>query len=188
MLINKAIITPTQAELYKRICDFKLDSPSAIFPFSAKLAWEYQWTGIYTYRVIQEYKKFVFLAMVADRIVSPPTAIDRVWHLHLLYTHSYWDDFCDKVLKKPLHHSPSLGGKSEGLKYRLYYTQTLETYQKYFGTPPSDIWHNPKLRSEKFTYQWIDRNQFWIIPKRINLRKLLLNTMAECLNKRNNNL
>ena len=111
MLINKAIITPTQAELYKRICDFKLDPPSAILPFSAKLAWEYQWTGIYTYRVIQEYKKFVFLAMVANHIVSPPTAIDRVWHLHLLYTHSYWDEFCDKVLKKRLHHSPSLGGK-----------------------------------------------------------------------------
>ena len=65
MLINKAIITPTQAELYKWICEFKLDLPSAIFPFSAKLSWEYQWTGIYTYRVIQEYKKFVFLAMVA---------------------------------------------------------------------------------------------------------------------------
>ncbi len=49
-------MTPTQAELYKRICDFKLDPPSAILPFSAKLAWEYQWTQIYTYRVIQEYK------------------------------------------------------------------------------------------------------------------------------------
>ena len=65
--------------------------------------------GIYAYRVIQEYKKFVFLAMVADHIVSPSTNVDRAWHLHLLYTRSYWDEFCGKVLKKPLHHTPSSG-------------------------------------------------------------------------------
>ena len=93
-------MTSAEADLYKRICDFKLEPPEAVFPFSYKLAWEYQWTGIYTYRVIQEYKKFVFLAMVADHIVSPPTAVDRVWHLHLLYTHSYWDEFCGQILKK----------------------------------------------------------------------------------------
>ncbi len=73
-------MTPAQADLYKQICDFKLDPDFAIFPFSNKLAWEYQWSGVYTYRVIQEYKKFVFLAMVADHIASPSTAVDRVWH------------------------------------------------------------------------------------------------------------
>jgi len=88
-----------------------------------------------------------------------------VWHLHLLYTRSYWDEFCGKILQKTLHHSPSLGGKQEGLKYRHYYQQTLEIYQKYFGTPPPDIWHPPQLRSEKVSYQWLDRQQFWIIPK-----------------------
>lgn len=158
-------MTPAQADLYKQICDFKLDPDFAIFPFSNKLAWEYQWSGVYTYRVIQEYKKFVFLAMVADHIASPSTAVDRVWHFHLLYTHSYWDEFCGKILKKPLHHSPSLGGKTEGLKYRYYYYQTLCTYQKYFGMPPPDIWHEPKLRSERVSYQWIDRDLYWITPK-----------------------
>jgi hypothetical protein len=158
-------MTPEQADLYQQICEFKLDQPSAVLPFSAKLAWEYQWTGIYTYRVIQEYKKFVFLGMVADHIVSPPTSVDRVWHLHLLYTHYYWDEFCGKILKKPFHHSPSLGGKQEGLKYRDCYVRTLETYQKYFSTPPPDIWHSPKLRSEQISFQWIDRSKYWIIPK-----------------------
>ena len=163
--LNITKMTYTEADLYKRICDFQLDSSSAIFPFSYKLAWEYQWTGIYTYRAIQEYKKFVFLAMVADHIVSPSTTVDRVWHLHLLYTHSYWDEFCGKVLKKPLHHSPSLGGKQEGLKYHHYYQQTLETYQQYFDIPPPDIWNSPKLKGEKIAYQWVDRDRYWLIPK-----------------------
>jgi len=58
----------------------------------------YRWSEIYTIRVIQEYKKFVFLAMVANHVVSPSVPIDRVWHLHLLYTISYWDKFCGEVL------------------------------------------------------------------------------------------
>jgi hypothetical protein len=166
-----AKMTSVEADLYQSIYNFKIDNSSAIFPFSAKLAWEYQWTAIYTYRVIQEYKKFVFLAIVVQQIVSPPTDVDRVWHLHLLYTHSYWDEFCGKILKKPLHHTPSLGGKAEGLKYQHHYQQTIAIYQKYFGTPPPDIWHHPKLRSEAISYQWIDRNQYWLIPK--NWKKLI---------------
>ena len=114
-------MNPAEQNLYKRICNFNLDTPISIFPFSHKLSWEYRWSEIYTIRVIQEYKKFVFLAMVADHVVSPSTPVDRVWHLHLLYTHSYWDKFCGEVLNKPLHHSPSLGGKEEGLKYHYFY-------------------------------------------------------------------
>ena len=163
--MNIANMTSTEADLYRRICNFKLDQAEAAFPFSQRLAWEYQWTGIYTYRAIQEYKKFVFLATVTDHILSPSTVVDRVWHLHLLYTHSYWDDFCGKVLNKALHHSLGLGGKQDGLKYRYYYVQTLEMYQKYFGTPPADIWNAPKMKSETISYQWVDRQQYWILPK-----------------------
>ncbi|MEM9510757.1 MAG: hypothetical protein AAGA16_24325, partial [Cyanobacteria bacterium P01_E01_bin.35] len=135
------------------------------FPFSAKLSWEYRWTGIFTYRAIQEYKKFIFLAMVADHTVSPSTIVDRVWHLHLLYTHSYWDEFCGKVLRKPLHHNPSLGSRQEGFEYRYQYQQTLRSYQTYFGIPPSDIWNKPKLKGEPTSYQWLDSNRYWLIPK-----------------------
>lgn len=158
-------MTLVEADLYARICQFKLDKPEATFPFSAKLAWEYRWTGIYTCRAIQEYKKFIFLAMVAKHIVSPSAPVDRVWHLHLLDTHSYWDKFCGEVLERPLHHTPSLGGQQEGIKYQQLYQLTLATYRQYFGTPPEDIWHPARLRSERFAYQWIDRDAHWVIPK-----------------------
>lgn len=64
--MNDVKMTPEQQNLYVQICQFDLDQPSAYLPFSAKLAWEYQWTGIYTYRAIQEYKKFVFLFSAKD--------------------------------------------------------------------------------------------------------------------------
>ncbi|MGJ3245304.1 MAG: glycine-rich domain-containing protein [Elainellaceae cyanobacterium] len=158
-------MTPEQKDLYARICEFELDDPSAVFPFSAKLAWEYQWTAIYTYRAIQEYKKFMLLAAIADEELSPSTVVDRVWHLHLLYTRSYWDEFCGKVLNKSLHHFPGLGGVEEGLKYYHQYCRTLEIYQNYFGTPPADIWNQPKFKSEGALFQWIDRRRCWIISK-----------------------
>jgi hypothetical protein len=157
-------MTPAEADLYDRIKKFPLDVPGIEIPFSVKLAWEYRWSQVYIIRAIQEYKKFIFLAMVANHIVSPSTIIDRVWHHHLLYTHSYWDDFCGKVLSKSLHHSPGSGSKEDIIKNHHFYELTLATYRKYFGTPPDDIWDYPPMRSQNPSYQWIDRDLYWLIP------------------------
>ncbi len=152
-------MNPIEADLYKRICEFELDEPGASFPFSHKLARECQWTNAYTFRAIQEYKKFMFLGMVAEHIVSPSVPIDLVWHLHLIYTDSYWNKFCYGVLGKPFHHFPSSGGKQEQIKYALLYRKTLATYENYFGIPPSEIWIN--YPSVKIT------QRYWIIPNPI---------------------
>jgi hypothetical protein len=157
-------MTPAEIDLYDRINKFPLDLPGVAMPFSVKLAWEYRWEQTYTIRAIQEYKKFIFLAMVADHIVSPSTIVDRVWHHHLLFTHSYWDDLCGKVLNKSLHHTLGFGGKDEALKHYHLYERTLETYRKYFGTPPDDIWDYPPMRSKYPSYQWIDVDRYWLMP------------------------
>ncbi len=73
---------PAEQELYEKICHFNLDTPGVVFPFSYKLSWSCRWSEIYTVRVIQEYKRFLFLAMVADHIVSPSAPIDYVWHYY----------------------------------------------------------------------------------------------------------
>ena len=157
-------MTSAESELYDKIKAFKLDLSDAVRPFSVKLAGEYRWTQVYTLRVIQEYKKFIFLAMVADHIVSPSAVVDRVWHQHLLFTHSYWDDLCGKVLNKPLHHTLGFGGKEEAINNYHLYTRTLTTYQKYFGSPPDDIWDAPPMKSRYPSYQWIDLDRYWVIP------------------------
>lgn len=158
-------MTPEQKVLYGRIFRFELDCPSALFPFSAKLAWEYRWSGVYTHRAIQEYKKFVFLVTIADQPLSPSTAIDRVWHYHLLYTHSYWDEFCGKILQRPLHHSPSSGEPEMGIEYYHQYCKTIELYRSYFGMPPEDIWNFPRLKTEHASFQWVDRRRYWLMRK-----------------------
>jgi hypothetical protein len=157
-------MTPVEADLYGKIKAFKLDHPNMLMPFSAKLAKEYGWSQVYTIRAIQEYKKFIFLAAFAEHIVSPSVIVDRVWHHHLLFTHSYWDDLCGKIIKKPLHHTLGFGGKEEAMKNYHLYEQTISTYQTYFGTPPDDIWESPPMRSNYPSYQWIDLDRYWIIP------------------------
>ena len=126
-------------ELYQRIQNFALDQPEDKFFFSKKLAKENNWSVNYTQQAIAEYKKFVFLAVVADHVVTPSDQVDQVWHLHLTYTHSYWQEFCPNILQMPLHHDPSRGGVREQSKYQKCYQQTLESYENFFESAKQKI-------------------------------------------------
>ena len=123
-------------KLYQQIQDYSLDQLEDPFPFTKRLARENKWSLDYTQQAIAEYKKFVFLAMVADHTVTPSDQVDQVWHLHLTYTRSYWQEFCSQILQMPLHHEPSRGGYQEHTKYRQYYQQTLDSYEFFLGQKP----------------------------------------------------
>ena len=129
-----------QAELYQRIQAFSLDNPDADFSFSKRLARDNGWSAEYTHRVIEEYKKFTFLAVAAGHPVTPSDQVDQVWHLHLIYTYSYWSEFCPNVLQTALHHGPTRGGCNEHHKFNDWYSKTLASYESFFGqAPPTDI-------------------------------------------------
>ncbi len=156
-----------QAELYQRIQAFSLDEPDANFPFGKRLARDNGWSAKYTQRVIEEYKKFVFLAVVAGHPVTPSDQVDQVWHLHLVYTHSYWGEFCPNILQMPLHHGPTRGGKSEHHKFNDWYSKTLASYESFFGqTPPIDIWPPLQIRfGRDVHFVRVNTQQTWLVPK-----------------------
>ncbi|WP_293063633.1 MULTISPECIES: TIGR04222 domain-containing membrane protein [unclassified Moorena] len=156
-----------QTQIYQRLQAFSLDDPEAKFPFSKRLARENQWSLNYTQRVIEEYKKFAFLAVVADHPVSPSDPVDQVWHLHLTYTHSYWDEFCPNILQTPFHHLPSGGGASEKSKFDDWYSKTLASYHYFFGeAPPLDIWAPADIHvSQDINFVRVNPQQHWILPK-----------------------
>jgi hypothetical protein len=136
-------MTPETREMF---CDplwillsaFGFEDPAAERPFTDRLAEENEWSAEFTRRAVEEYRRFVYLAVTCKHSVVPPEAVDKVWHLHLLYTRSYWDELCRGVLGRPLHHDPSPGG--DGTKARESYKDTLKSYQAVFGAPPGDIW------------------------------------------------
>ena len=114
--------------------------------------------------VDQEYRKFLFLMLEAGHPVTPSDEVDQAWHLHLLYTESYWDDLCGRIVGRPLHHGPTAGGSAESAKYVDWYEATLASYRRLFQSePPSQVWPSSEAR-------FADADSFL----RINTRKYLL--------------
>lgn len=126
--------------LWQRIAAHHIGPPDAALTFAQRLARENRWTHDYAERVIEEYRRFCYLAMTAGHEVTPSDQVDQAWHLHLTYSRDYWDVFCPQVLGKPLHHGPTAGGAAEGARYYDQYAQTLRSYEAVFGPVPAEVW------------------------------------------------
>ncbi|MDX2037900.1 MAG: TIGR04222 domain-containing membrane protein [Isosphaeraceae bacterium] len=156
-----------QARLAERIAEFPLDDPESELTFTQRLARENRWSQSYADRVVGEYRRFLILAMTADHPVSPSHQVDQAWHMHLLYTRSYWDELCGGVLGRPLHHAPSRGGAEEATKYKERYRQTLESYVRILGVdPPPDIWPSVADRfGRDLHFVRVNTTTHWLIPR-----------------------
>ncbi len=156
-----------QNELWRKIEGLVLDAASAQLTFTQRLARDNGWSADYARRVVGEYRKFLFLAACAGHPVTPSDQVDQAWHLHLVYTESYWNDLCREILGRPLHHGPTRGGSAEGAKFRDWYDRTLESYAKFFQRPPpADIWPSAAERfGDAPHFRRVNARRHWIIPK-----------------------
>lgn len=127
----------------------------ASLSFEQRLARENGWSLNRAGRVMEEYRRFCFLAMTAGHPVTPSDAVDQAWHLHLTYSRDYWERFCPQVLGKPFHHGPTAGGPDEHRKHVAQYALTLKSYEAAFGLPPADIW--PSVQRRFFVDPWARR-------------------------------
>jgi hypothetical protein len=159
-------MTLQQLELWHSIKNFELDDPHASFSFTDRLARENDWDLEYSLRATAEYKKFIFLMCIAGHPVTPSDQVDQVWHLHLLYTQSYWIDLCTNLLKRQLHHGPTKGGDSEKNKFENWYAKTLTLYAEMFSAaPPDDLWPPSKIRFSDVHFVRVNTRKHWIIAK-----------------------
>ena len=159
-------MTAEQKALWHKLEKFELDDFNAKFTFTDRLCRENNWKYEYAIRVIYEYKKFMFLICICEHPLTPSDQVDQVWHLHLLYTRSYWIDFCQNTLGKEIHHGPTKGGNSEKEKFNDWYSKTKEVYLKFFQQDtPSDIWPSSKTRFGEINFRRINLDRNWIIPK-----------------------
>ena len=158
--------------VWKSIREYQFDRPDAHLKFTSRLARENNWSIEFAHQVVDEYRKFCYLACVADHPVTPSDEIDQAWHLHLIYSEMY-RDFCARVLKTRLDHGPTLGGNAEAARFREQYAATLNTYQKVFGCPPSPGMWPPA--TERFAsagrFVRVNRSKYWVLvpPDRIDL-------------------
>jgi uncharacterized protein (TIGR04222 family) len=156
-----------QQALWTALRDFAFDPPGVAFTFANRLARENGWSEAYARRVIDEYRRFLFVARTAGHPVTPSEDVDQAWHLHLTYSRSYWDELCGKVLGHPFHHGPTQGGDAEAAKFHSWYADTLASYRAWFGAaPPPDIWPAPRARfRDAASFVRVNRRRVWVIPK-----------------------
>lgn len=154
----KATLSEELAALLKQIESHSFDAPGASQHFADRLAMENGWTAAFTRRAIREYLRFAFLFAATGQPVAPSEVVDRVWHLHLLYTRNYWDIFCAQVMKRPLHHEPANGMDDEKARLGDWYVDTLARYRQHFGDPPAEIWPDPQTlaRTPRAKHRWIE--------------------------------
>lgn len=127
-------------ELWARLQAFRFDAGHGPAPYSVKLAAAEVWSPEYTARVIEEYRRFLYLTQVREGQATPSVAVDRAWHMHLTFTRSYWEELCGKALGAMLHHEPCAGAE-EMPRYEEPYARTRAAYLREFGAPPpADIW------------------------------------------------
>ncbi|MEZ6194554.1 MAG: hypothetical protein R3F20_02335 [Planctomycetota bacterium] len=157
----------SRPELWAALRDFVFDAPGASLPFTDRLARDCGWTRDFARRTVDEYRRFVYLAAVAGHPVTPSDEVDQAWHLHLVYTRSYWKELCEGILGFELHHGPTRGGRTEGRKFADWYDRTRESYRREFETaPPIDLWPPPALRFGLAPhFVRANRKTHWILPK-----------------------
>jgi len=122
--------------------------------FWDKLMKENRWSKTYAVHAFEEYKKFIHLVCKYNRRVVPSKVVDTVWHLHMTFTQSYWNDFCKEVLNREVHHVPSPVNAKEQRTDQICYQATLKLYTHEFGiSPATDVWGvKPKANNTKVAW------------------------------------
>lgn len=112
--------------------------------FSGRIAKKSGWNNATVRAVIFEYRCFLLLSAISDHPVTPPEAVDLIWHEHILYTRHY-QEVLPGIIGKRLHHDP--GGEDDHETHRRQYQRTWRLYRRIFGTEPTDlVWPRPRAR------------------------------------------
>lgn len=154
----------TNPALWSRLKDMRFDEDGAPLSAARRLARENGWSPAFAERVLDEYRRFAYLAIVAGHEVTPSDEVDQAWHLHLTYTRHYWGPFT-VMLGAPLHHGPTRGTGDDKIRYEDNYAATLASYEREFGkAPPADIWPPAHIRfGEAPNYQRINTRTHLVI-------------------------
>lgn len=118
--------------------------------FAHKIMKKHRLPRAFTFRAIEEYKKFIYLGVVSDFVVTPSKYIDIIWHEHLLFSKGY-REFCDEVIQYQFDHQPELVTMEDQTDiFTIQYLETLDLYRKEFGMePPDNIWGIPKFDKDR---------------------------------------
>jgi uncharacterized protein (TIGR04222 family) len=176
---SSQVWTESARALWQRLRAHAFEFPEDGLDLTRRLAREQGWSLTTARAAVDEYRRFCFLASVADGEMTPSREVDEVWHLHLSYTRDYWEQFCPAVLGYPLHHGPTRARAGDAEHFRERYAQTLALYESYFGAAPVAFWPGTRERfARQQSPQRVDPSRYWLIRKPSWPRAALVSTGA----------
>ncbi|WP_086933613.1 glycine-rich domain-containing protein [Agarilytica rhodophyticola] len=130
--------------------------------FVNKLQQQTSWSSDVCDQAIYEYKRFIYLTTVSESVLTPSTIVDQVWHLHLTFSHCYWEELCTNILGFRLHHNPSPPSERETIDNQYQYT--LKLYRQYFQEPhPEAYWPTTTNKPITTDKELQPKTNYWLI-------------------------
>lgn len=131
----------SQPELWRKIRNYPLpwreefdndvSPPRKVTTFRDNLRLEDNWTETSAAQIEAEYRKFLYLKAIDGGILTPSSAVDRAWHLHLALGDDFDTRLGDKVLGRRIPHRPGLTRRHS----LTLYARTLRLYRREFDSP-----------------------------------------------------
>lgn len=109
------------------------------------------------YTMVEEYRRFMYLAGSSSDTMSPSPIVDMVWRMHCEDTGAYYDDFCPRILGRTIYR-PDGDSAAPSFKDDPDYLRTLEYYTQEFGRPQVQYWPDPDFALESLS-QFV----FWVV-------------------------
>lgn len=120
--------------LWLKLMAMNMQGAAAFAPFMETVQKQMGMSRDLASRVIEEYRKFLFLAMRAGHQVMPPGAFGEAWMLQMQNAQDFWEKLGDTVGERPAPGESKTGPADP-------WTETLKSYERIFGMkPPMDIW------------------------------------------------
>lgn len=160
-------------KLWAAIRSFDLDQTEAVLTFTRRFAQDHNVSEDQAREAVAEYKRFMYLVASTGHDLAPSHMIDLVWQLHMTYKTSYWEEFCDGILKKRVHFYESSGERADTKQRASHYQDIVKLYEDEFGTaPPLTIWAPIDKLVHRRTIV-IDPEDRLVVPKHAITKELI---------------
>jgi hypothetical protein len=111
-----------------RVMSFQFD------PLVYRMVDKYKWTETESRECFEDLKRFLYMAVIADKPVAPTEKLDEMWHNFILYTMDY-AEFCTMYLGMFVHHRPRR--RDDPKSTRNMRQETLDFARELFGHLPT---------------------------------------------------
>lgn len=88
---------------------------------------------------ILEYRRFLCLRLLSDKVIPVSQPVDVIWHTHVLFTKDYIK-MGESVFGSYCHHNPTVNELEKKALSLEYISNTIPTYRVMFGRPNKKYW------------------------------------------------